>query len=162
MPGTRPQPQPGKQGNKTRPTPTLRPTTRNTQPKMADPSECKLRASIGTKWHNHQHPCQPSKNDRAKPSCGSPRANATITPHILPYIGRGTSKTTNPKHTPPTRNHSADKQTPPQFKSKRPNATAEPSDARPAAPTHGGQSHHTQDHRPNTTARHTAEDRMQQ
>ncbi|KAK5602925.1 hypothetical protein CRENBAI_019536 [Crenichthys baileyi] len=36
-------------------------------------------------------------------------------------------------------------------------ATAEPSDAHPAAPTHGGQVH-----RPNTTARHTAEDRTQQ
>ncbi|MED6250271.1 hypothetical protein ATANTOWER_028197 [Ataeniobius toweri] len=39
---------------------------------------------------------------------------------------------TNPKHTPPTRNHPADKQTPPQHKAERPNATAKPSDARPA------------------------------
>ncbi|MEQ2249287.1 hypothetical protein ILYODFUR_027740 [Ilyodon furcidens] len=63
---------------------------------------------------NHQHPGQPSKNDRAKSSRSSSRANATATPHILPYIGRGTVKTTNPKHPPPTRNHPADKQTPPQ------------------------------------------------
>ncbi|XP_047223822.1 pollen-specific leucine-rich repeat extensin-like protein 1 [Girardinichthys multiradiatus] len=87
------------------------------------------------KTQTHQHPCQPSKNDPAKPSCGSPRANATATPHILPYIGRGMVKTTNPKHTPPTRNHPADKQTPPHYKAEKPNATAEPSDAHPAAPT---------------------------
>ncbi|KAK5616690.1 hypothetical protein CRENBAI_000522 [Crenichthys baileyi] len=49
---------------------------------------------------NHQHPGQPSKNDKAKLSRSS---NATATPHILPYISRGTVKTTNPKHTPPTR-----------------------------------------------------------
>ncbi|KAK5616586.1 hypothetical protein CRENBAI_006131 [Crenichthys baileyi] len=55
-----------------------------------------------------------------------------LMPHILPYIGRGTVKTTNPKHTPPTRNHPADKQTPPQCKAEKPGATAEPSDARPA------------------------------
>ncbi|KAK5619822.1 hypothetical protein CRENBAI_006779 [Crenichthys baileyi] len=99
----------------------------------------------------HQHSCRPSKNDRAKPSCGSPRANATVTQHILPYIGRGMVKTTNPKHTPPTRNHPADKQTPPQYKAEKPDATTEPSDAPPAAPTHGGHSRHAQDHCPNTT-----------
>ncbi|XP_047226632.1 extensin-like [Girardinichthys multiradiatus] len=71
-------------------------------------------------------------HDRAKPSCGSPRANATATPHLLPYIGRGTVETTNPKHTPPTRNPPADKQTPPQHKTERPDATAEPSEACPA------------------------------
>ncbi|KAK5618819.1 hypothetical protein CRENBAI_010567 [Crenichthys baileyi] len=59
-------------------------------------------------------------------------ANATTTPHILPYIGRGMAETTNPKHTQPTRNHPADKQTPPQHKAERPDATAKPSDARPA------------------------------
>ncbi|KAK5598416.1 hypothetical protein CRENBAI_011869, partial [Crenichthys baileyi] len=75
---------------------------------------------------NHQHPCQPSRNDRAKPSCGSPQAIATATPHILPYISRGTVETTNPKHTPPTRSHPADKQTPPQHK------TEKPSEVRPA------------------------------
>ncbi|KAK5606263.1 hypothetical protein CRENBAI_024408 [Crenichthys baileyi] len=79
-----------------------------------------------------------------------------------PYIGRGTVKTTNPKHTPPTRNHQADKETPPQYKAENPDATAETSDARPAAPTLRGPGHSAQDHRPNTTARHTAEDRMQQ
>ncbi|MEQ2265761.1 hypothetical protein XENORESO_012187 [Xenotaenia resolanae] len=87
-----------------------------------------------------------------------PRANATATPHSLPYIGRGTVKTTNPTHTPPTRNHPADKQTPPQYKAEKPDAIAEPSDACPAAPTLGGQSCRTKDHRPNTTARHTAEE----
>ncbi|KAK5600774.1 hypothetical protein CRENBAI_010352 [Crenichthys baileyi] len=51
------------------------------------------------------------------------------TPHILPYIGRGTVKTTNPKHTSPTRNHPAVKQTPPQYKAEKRDATAEPSDA---------------------------------
>ncbi|MED6253028.1 hypothetical protein ATANTOWER_020990 [Ataeniobius toweri] len=49
------------------------------------------------------------QKNKAKPSCVSPRANATATPHNLPYIGRGTVETTNPKHTPPTRNHPADK-----------------------------------------------------
>ncbi|MEQ2301390.1 hypothetical protein AMECASPLE_035324, partial [Ameca splendens] len=65
-------------------------------------------AALPPEMQNHQHPCQPSRNDRGKPSCGSPRANATATPHNLPYIGRGTVETTNPKHTPPTRNHPAD------------------------------------------------------
>ncbi|KAK5613556.1 hypothetical protein CRENBAI_019818 [Crenichthys baileyi] len=101
-------------------------------------------ATLPHKKQNHQHPCQPSKNDRAKPSCCYPRANATATPHILPYIGRDTVKTTNPEHTPPTRNHPADKQTPPQYKPEKPDATAEPSDALPAAPTFGGQSRHAQ------------------
>ncbi|MED6281914.1 hypothetical protein CHARACLAT_026715 [Characodon lateralis] len=48
MPGTKRQPQTGKQGNKTCPTPTPRPPTRNTQPKMAGPPKCKLQTSIGT------------------------------------------------------------------------------------------------------------------
>ncbi|MEQ2309140.1 hypothetical protein AMECASPLE_035521 [Ameca splendens] len=81
---------------------------------------------------NHQHPCQPSRNDRAKWNCGSLRANVTATPHILPYIGRGTVKTTNPKYTPPTRNHPADQQTSPQHKAEKPDATAESSNAGPA------------------------------
>ncbi|KAK5619278.1 hypothetical protein CRENBAI_018128 [Crenichthys baileyi] len=89
-------------------------------------------AALPPEMQKHQHPCQPSRNDRVKPSCGSPRANATATPHILPYIGRGTVKTTNPEHTPPTRNHPADKQTPPQHEAEKPDATAEPSDAHPA------------------------------
>ncbi|MEQ2225068.1 hypothetical protein ILYODFUR_013647 [Ilyodon furcidens] len=58
MPGTRPQPQPGKQGNKIRPTPTPRPPTRNTQPKMAGPPKCKLRSNIGTCT-----PCTQSSRD---------------------------------------------------------------------------------------------------
>ncbi|KAK5603625.1 hypothetical protein CRENBAI_003396 [Crenichthys baileyi] len=48
------------------------------------------------------------------------------------------------------------------YKAKKPDATTEPSNARPAAPTQGGQSRHAQDHRPNTTARQTVEDRIQQ
>ncbi|KAK5619756.1 hypothetical protein CRENBAI_007968 [Crenichthys baileyi] len=48
-----------------------------------------------------------------------------------PPCPRGTVKTTNPKNTPPTRNHPADKQTPPQHKAERPDATAKLSDARP-------------------------------
>ncbi|KAK5603457.1 hypothetical protein CRENBAI_006956 [Crenichthys baileyi] len=59
--------------------------------------------ALPPEMQNHQHPCQPSKNDIAKPSRGAPRANATATSHILPYIARGTVKTTNPEHTPPTR-----------------------------------------------------------
>ncbi|XP_047208461.1 extensin-like [Girardinichthys multiradiatus] len=71
------------------------------------------------------------------------------------------AKTTNPKHSQPTRNHPAHEQTPPQYEAEKPDASAELSDARPAAPTPEGQSCRTQDHRPNTTARHTAEDEMQ-
>ncbi|XP_047219380.1 extensin-like [Girardinichthys multiradiatus] len=96
------------------------------------PQHAQQRGHIPPRMQNHQHPCQPGRNDRAKPSCGSPRAKATATPHILPYIGRVMVKTTNPKHTPPTKNHPADKQTPPQHKAEKPDATAEPSDARPA------------------------------
>ncbi|KAK5604706.1 hypothetical protein CRENBAI_012446 [Crenichthys baileyi] len=148
---------------------------------------------------NHQHPCQPSKNDVAKPRF--PRATAP--PHIILYIGEGTVKTTNPKHTPPNRNHPAepshgspsqshsttthpsihrwghgennnpnytppnmnhlaDKQTSPQYMPEKPNATAEHSDAHPATPSLGCQSRRGQNHRSNTTARHTADDRMQQ
>ncbi|MEQ2159696.1 hypothetical protein GOODEAATRI_025693, partial [Goodea atripinnis] len=110
----------------------------------------------------HLHPGQPSKNDRAKPDRRSPRASTTATPPILLCIRRGTARTTNPKHTEPTRNHPANEQTPPQCEAETPNASAEPSDARPAAPTPGGQSRRTQDHHPNTTARHTVEDGMQQ
>ncbi|MEQ2281707.1 hypothetical protein AMECASPLE_033166 [Ameca splendens] len=72
------------------------------------------------------------------------------------------ARTTNPKHTEPTRNHPANEQTPPHYEAEKPNASAEPSDARPAAPTPGGQSRRAQDHRPNTAAHHTAEDGMQQ
>ncbi|MEQ2189634.1 hypothetical protein GOODEAATRI_027211, partial [Goodea atripinnis] len=72
---------------------------------------------------NQQHPGQPSKTNRAKPSHSSPRANTTATPHILLYVGKGTVKTTNPKHTSLTRNHPADKQTPPQYKAEKPDAT---------------------------------------
>ncbi|KAK5603581.1 hypothetical protein CRENBAI_004522 [Crenichthys baileyi] len=113
------------------PNPTAPGTTGQSQPSTQSPM-AGTRPQPQPERENHQHPCQPSRNDRAKPSCSSPRANATATPHILPYIGRGTVKTTNPKHTPPTRNHPADKQTPPQYKTEKPDATAEPSDARPA------------------------------
>ncbi|MED6237540.1 hypothetical protein ATANTOWER_027264 [Ataeniobius toweri] len=115
-------------------------------------------AALPREMQNHQHPCQPSSNDRAKPSCSFPRANTTASPHILPYIGRGTVKTTNPKHTPPTRNHPADKQTPPQHKAENRQAQRRP----PCRTKHGGQNRHAQDHHPDTTARQTAEDRMQQ
>ncbi|MEQ2278476.1 hypothetical protein XENORESO_019355 [Xenotaenia resolanae] len=167
-PGTGTQTQPGKQGNKTRPTQTLRPPTRNPRPKMAGPPKCKLRASIGTctphiqknrdpkgqptsrvkqtprcttppttvpkektpaqqaegqhkkatartakRSHSHsRHRTTNIHASQAKTSQASPRfllSNTTAPPHILPYIGRGTVKTTNPKHTPPTRNHPADK-----------------------------------------------------
>ncbi|MEQ2226735.1 hypothetical protein ILYODFUR_030358 [Ilyodon furcidens] len=138
------------------------------QGKDANPASQKA-AQKGHSTHSKEaalppemHPCQPSKNDRAKPSLGSHQANATATPHILPFIGRGMVKITNPKHTPPTRNHPADKQTPPQYKAEKPDATDEPSDASPSAPTLGGQSRCAHYHRPNTTACHTAEDRMQQ
>ncbi|MEQ2264253.1 hypothetical protein XENORESO_014129 [Xenotaenia resolanae] len=48
VPGMGPQPQPGKRGNKAHPTPTPRPPTRNTRPKMAGLPKCKLQASKGT------------------------------------------------------------------------------------------------------------------
>ncbi|MEQ2159795.1 hypothetical protein GOODEAATRI_026943 [Goodea atripinnis] len=217
MPGTRPQPQPGKRGNKTHPTPTSRPPISHTQPKLAWPTgKCNLRASIGTctphrqtnrilqgqpgshadpaMQHPAHHrsqgkdtspasrrrhrratshtakrlhsprdaelltsmPAKQKQQSQAKPQI-PPQANATATPHILPYIGRGTVKTTNPKPTSLTRNHPADKQTPSQFKAEKPDATTEPSNARPAAHTCGDQSRRTQDHRPNTTALHTVE-----
>ncbi|KAK5616998.1 hypothetical protein CRENBAI_005475 [Crenichthys baileyi] len=54
-------------------------------------------------------------------------------PHILPHIRRDMVKTNNPKNTPPTWNHPADKQTPPKYKAEKPDATAKPSDARPAS-----------------------------
>ncbi|KAK5607409.1 hypothetical protein CRENBAI_024811 [Crenichthys baileyi] len=59
-----------------------------------------------------------SQAEKTEPSQAvvPPKANATATPHILPYIGRRTVKTTNSKHTPPTRNHPADRQTPLQHK----------------------------------------------
>ncbi|KAK5606577.1 hypothetical protein CRENBAI_018364 [Crenichthys baileyi] len=87
-------------------------------------------------------PAKQKHHSQAKPRF--PRATAT--PHILPYIGRGTVKTTNPKHTPSTRNHPSDKQTPPQYEAEKPDATAEHSDARPAAPTLGAQSRCAKDH----------------
>ncbi|KAK5622121.1 hypothetical protein CRENBAI_009961, partial [Crenichthys baileyi] len=121
------------------------------------------RGAAPPKTQNHQHSGQPSKNKRAKPNRSSTRANttATATLHILPHVSRDTVKTTNPKHTPFTRNHPADMETPPQFKAKKPDATIKPSDVYPTAPTHYGQSRTTQDHHPTTTARHTAEVRTQ-
>ncbi|MED6295475.1 hypothetical protein CHARACLAT_032232 [Characodon lateralis] len=126
------------------------------------PAHAARRPHPNPETQTHLHPGQPSKNNGAKPDHRSPRASPTGTPHILLCIRRGTAKTTNPKHTQPTRNHPANEQTPPQYEAEKPDARAEPSDARPAVPTPGGQSHHAQDHRPNTTARHTAEDGMQQ
>ncbi|MEQ2216898.1 hypothetical protein XENOCAPTIV_024835, partial [Xenoophorus captivus] len=221
-PGTRQQPQPRKQGNKTHPTPTPRPPPNRTRPKTAGPPKCKLQALIGTStpphrqanrdhrasWavkqtprcttppttmpkgktpaqqaegrhrkapahgakrshphpetQTHLHPGQPSKNDRAKPDRRSPRASTTATPPILLCIRRGMARTTNPKHTEPTRNHPANEQTPPQYEAETPDASAEPSDTHPAAPMPGGQSRRAQDHHPNTTARHTVEDGMPQ
>ncbi|MEQ2289549.1 hypothetical protein AMECASPLE_034228 [Ameca splendens] len=97
------------------------------------------------------------------PSHSSPEQrhsnNDTTHPSIRPL---DMVKTTNPKHTPPTRNHPADKQTPPQYKAKKPDATAKRSDARPAGTTHDGQSRTAQDHHSTTTARNTEEDRTQQ
>ncbi|MEQ2290880.1 hypothetical protein AMECASPLE_007620 [Ameca splendens] len=52
-------PQPGKRGDKTHPTPTLRPPISHTRPKMAGPPKCKLRASIGT--------CTPPQTKEPKP-----------------------------------------------------------------------------------------------
>ncbi|XP_047245507.1 extensin-like [Girardinichthys multiradiatus] len=121
---------------------------------------CAKRPHPHPETQTHLHPGQPSKNDRAEPDRKS--ASATATPHILLFIRRGTAKTTNPKHTQPTRNHPANEQTPPQYEAEKPDASAELSDARPASPTPGGQSRRAQDHRPNTTARHTVEDGMQQ
>ncbi|KAK5603373.1 hypothetical protein CRENBAI_008975 [Crenichthys baileyi] len=80
-------------------------------------------------------------------------SQATVFPEPTPQQHHTSfrTSTTNPKNTPPTRNHPADNQTLPQYKAKKPDATAEPSNARHAAPTLGGQSRCTQDHRPNTT-----------
>ncbi|KAK5607771.1 hypothetical protein CRENBAI_012066 [Crenichthys baileyi] len=56
-------------------------------------------------------------------------------------------KTTNPKHTPSIRNHPADKQTPPQYKTEKTDATAERSNAlqhptlRPKPPRSGPPQH---------------------
>ncbi|KAK5614665.1 hypothetical protein CRENBAI_006255 [Crenichthys baileyi] len=98
--------------------------------------------------HNHQHPGQPSKNNKAKPHLPpSQRHSNSNTTH--PSI-RDTVKTTNAKHTPPTRNHTTDKQTPPQYKAEKPHAITKPSDARPTAPTHDGQSRIAQDHHHST------------
>ncbi|KAK5615064.1 hypothetical protein CRENBAI_006190 [Crenichthys baileyi] len=79
-----------------------------------------------------------------------PNATDTAKPHILPYVCWDTLKTTNPKYTAPTRNHSADKQTPPQYKDEKLDAIVKPSDACPAAPTHNGQSFTAQDHHHST------------
>ncbi|MEQ2311007.1 hypothetical protein AMECASPLE_015209 [Ameca splendens] len=72
MPGTRPQPQPGKQGNKTRPTPTPRLPKGNTQPKMAGSPKCKLRTSIGR--------CTPHRQSSRHPP-GQPGSQADPTMH---------------------------------------------------------------------------------
>ncbi|KAK5599587.1 hypothetical protein CRENBAI_018897 [Crenichthys baileyi] len=87
-------------------------------------------AALPPKMQNHQHPCQPSRIDRAK----------------------GTMKTTNPKYTPPSTqgrweapSRQANPTSTPQHKAKKPNATAKPSDARPAVPTYRGQSRHAQE-----------------
>ncbi|KAK5600794.1 hypothetical protein CRENBAI_009956, partial [Crenichthys baileyi] len=106
----------------------------------AEPQPIAQRGCIIPEMQNHQHPGQQSKSDRDKPSGSSPRANtiATATPHIHPYICRDMLKTTNPKHTPPPRNHPANKPTPPQYNAEKPNATTKHTEASPTDPNPPG------------------------
>ncbi|XP_047210689.1 extensin-like [Girardinichthys multiradiatus] len=67
-----------------------------------------------------------------QPADQGPRSKGT---QAIPR--EGTAKTTNPNYTQPTRNHPANEQTPPQHKAKKTDASAELSDARPAAPRPG-------------------------
>ncbi|KAK5609293.1 hypothetical protein CRENBAI_012830 [Crenichthys baileyi] len=71
---------------------------------------------------------QVSQAKPIEPSLSYPRTNATatVTPYILLYVCRDMAKTTNPKHTPPTRNHPEDKRAPPQYKAEKPDSTAKP------------------------------------
>ncbi|MEQ2242302.1 hypothetical protein ILYODFUR_034477 [Ilyodon furcidens] len=71
---------------------------------------------------------QVSQEKPIEPSRSYPRANvtATVTPYILLYVCRDIAKTTNPKHTPPTRNHPEDKRAPPQYKAEKPDSTTKP------------------------------------
>ncbi|MED6250060.1 hypothetical protein ATANTOWER_024048 [Ataeniobius toweri] len=98
---------------------------------------CKEAAPHNPETQHHQHPCQPSRNE-ARPSRSSSRDNTTdkAVPHFLPYVHRDMVKTTNQKHTMPTRNHPAEEQTPSQYKAKKPDASAKPSDTHPTATTH--------------------------
>ncbi|XP_047246486.1 basic proline-rich protein-like [Girardinichthys multiradiatus] len=115
--------------------------------------------------HYHAQGKDAGPASRMAPQKGPSTRSKEVTPPSRdadPPASRGTARTTNPKHTEPTRNHPANEQTPPLYEAETPDASAEPSDAHPATPTPGGHSRRAQDHHPNTTARHTVEDGMQQ
>ncbi|MED6282160.1 hypothetical protein CHARACLAT_029129, partial [Characodon lateralis] len=78
---------PGKQGNKTRPTPTPWPLTRSTQPKIAGPPKCKLRTSIGK--------CMPHRQSSRDPpgQLGSQADPAMHHPALYRAQGKDTSLT---------------------------------------------------------------------
>ncbi|KAK5605679.1 hypothetical protein CRENBAI_007891, partial [Crenichthys baileyi] len=99
------------------------------------PQPAPQRCCIIPEMKKQKHQGQTSKSNRDNPNGSSTQPYTTATPHILPYVCRDTLRTTNFKHTPPARNHPADKQTPPQYKAEKPDATAKPSYTYPAAPT---------------------------
>ncbi|KAK5618924.1 hypothetical protein CRENBAI_007681 [Crenichthys baileyi] len=144
MPGTRLQPKPGQWSNKTHPTPSPRPSISHT--KMAGPPKCKLWASIGTCTNPPPTPRQTNQKHQGQDPTH--------------HYAQGKDASPVGLHSPPrcrTSNIQAS-----QYEAENPDATAEPREACPTSPTLGGQSRRTQDQRPNTTARHTVEDRMQQ
>ncbi|MED6261881.1 hypothetical protein ATANTOWER_011312 [Ataeniobius toweri] len=105
MPGLLPQP--GKRGNKTHRTPTPRPPIRNTRAKMAGPTTCKLRASIGTctphKQTNRDSQGQPG--NQSDPQCSNPPT--TVPKGKMPAqqaegcLRKATARTTKRLHFPP-------------------------------------------------------------
>ncbi|KAK5619686.1 hypothetical protein CRENBAI_009321 [Crenichthys baileyi] len=144
---------------KTPPTPNKKEPAGSARSNDQECSPTKEKRADQPAHHNHK---MPHKGGHMINMPNHPRTRrAEPTEHPVPDVW-GTVKTTNPKRTPPTRNHPADKQTPPQYKVEKSDATTKPSDARPAAPTLRGQSCRAQGHCPNTTAHHTVEDRTQE
>ncbi|KAK5614875.1 hypothetical protein CRENBAI_010494 [Crenichthys baileyi] len=82
---------------------------------------------------------QASQAKLIEPSRSCPRAKATETSHILPYVRRDMVKNHHPQAH--TTHHGPPGQTPPQYKAEKPEATAKPSIPCPAVPTQDGQSH---------------------
>ncbi|KAK5599184.1 hypothetical protein CRENBAI_024735 [Crenichthys baileyi] len=140
MPGTIPQPQPGKKGNKTHPTPTPRPPTRNTRPKMAGPTKCKLRTTIGT--------CTPHRQSSRDPP-GQPGSQADPVIHHPAHHhaqGKDTSLTSRREAKKGHNTHSKEAALPPRCRTTNIHASqaemTEPSQAAvPPVPT--PQQHHT-------------------
>ncbi|XP_047226608.1 proteoglycan 4-like [Girardinichthys multiradiatus] len=107
------------------------------KPRPPDQLGSQADATMHHPAHYHAQGKDTGPASRRAPQKGPSTRSKEVTPPSRdadPPTSRGTARTTNPKHTEPTRNHPANEQTPPQYEAETPDASTEPSDTRPAAP----------------------------